>query len=1226
MKRTQEKIKDFVEPQDFDDVRGDVAADPARALAAYRFTDFTSDLLARWLDALADLPRGRGTARALAGARGVGKSHTLAVFCALAGSERLRATVADTHVATSARRLLERRYTVVRVERGTRATLAEEMAAAFTKVFGGNEVQWGGEPAQMLAVAASRANESTLIVCIDTAFNRPARVQRDDGPQLSALTTVSAGINAFVALALDDDISGADGANVALSGTYQIDYVDTEHLYRVVEQYLLRKSPQARDLLHEVYLSLRSTVPGFNWSEPRFASLYPVHPLVADVSSAVRLYAPAFAFLPFAAQAAARAMGRPALSLILLDEVFDVVESDLRKSVELSDAFDAYDHLTTKGLEKIPLMGRLHAKLILKSLFILSLDGSGATAGELCAALLMSDESLSQPATEYVGDILARFMEAALPHSLRQNVKGEGAGESRYRLQIDASASLDDALDEHVSQTPADEWRILQQLRSIPRTLFADWALVDSVDGQTATPVSFHLPWRGSERPGRIVWRSWETDASTPASDDGNSTGDNATERQGGAAQYVDWEVLMLPPTASDVDGAAGQSSPADEVDAVAVRIVWQPATLTAEEVLTLRRLHALRTDAALASKFGETVQAALGTLAAQSARIWTRIYLNDSALFINGERESLTNKARAARTLGASLAETLAPHFDKLYTQHPRFTETLGEREVTYLTEKLFDVADTSDAETQRLCRAFVLPLGLATTERSGGACTFDAGDEPLAHLWNREAVALVEESAGQSTSLERVRVLLRSAPYGFTRETQNLVIAALVAGRRIELITESGERINRRGAVHAIDWRAVASVCRAEVARYSPEKLTLWARLLTGESELPAGGGAVGRGLAREALACWLGAWQARRFVETFDALSGNNLTTRLWKMNVKVRKSFGASADAVSAALNGKIALEEALERVCDAFGGSVENFALAAWQLNELTALIEGSAGREQRRAYLATAEPTGVAEIESARRELLNIARDPHSLLEEDSRARFDELWQTFQARFVERYASIHDKTVGAGRDGEWLVTLRRTERWRQFEALSQLSVVSNNFSERAEELLRQDADARCDLPVRELLSERPACGCAFRLTRAFELESLPQDLETLVTHALGVYRRTLKMLSGHLAIGLDALARKETDTETARRARSLSNAFAQQSVPENLARPDVQLIERALQRMAAPPPVRVASPVSDHALLTRGELRARLTQWLDELPEEPVLIEVFAGGASGESP
>src|SRR5947209_4070146 len=175
MKRIQDKIKDLVEPQSFEQV-GNFAEDPAQALAAYRFTDVTSDLLSRWLDTLADLPPGVGAAQALAGPRGVGKSHTLAVFGALAGSDRLRSTVEDAHVTASAGRLSGRRCAVVRVERGTRPTLAEELGTAFARLFGGSEAQWVRSPAETLAVAASRASGEPLLVVIDTAFNRPARV------------------------------------------------------------------------------------------------------------------------------------------------------------------------------------------------------------------------------------------------------------------------------------------------------------------------------------------------------------------------------------------------------------------------------------------------------------------------------------------------------------------------------------------------------------------------------------------------------------------------------------------------------------------------------------------------------------------------------------------------------------------------------------------------------------------------------------------------------------------------------------------------------------------------------------------------------------------------------------------------------------------------------------------------------------------------------------------
>src|SRR6185436_18653890 len=67
-----------------------------------------------------------------------------------------------------------------RVEFGTRSSRVEELAVSFSDFFGGSETRWGGHPAEVLAVAASRAAGETLVVIVDTAFNRPARVSRDD--------------------------------------------------------------------------------------------------------------------------------------------------------------------------------------------------------------------------------------------------------------------------------------------------------------------------------------------------------------------------------------------------------------------------------------------------------------------------------------------------------------------------------------------------------------------------------------------------------------------------------------------------------------------------------------------------------------------------------------------------------------------------------------------------------------------------------------------------------------------------------------------------------------------------------------------------------------------------------------------------------------------------------------------------------------------------------------
>lgn len=958
MKRIQDKIKDLVEPQSFEQV-GNLAEDPTQALAAYRFTDVTSDLLSRWLDAIADLRAGQGAARALAGPRGVGKSHTLAVLWALAGSERLRSTVDDSHVAASAARLSGHRFAVVRVERGTRPTLAQELAAAFAAFFGGSESQWGREPAEVLTVAASRATGETLVVIIDTAFNRPARVARDDGPVLASLATAAQDLNVFLALALDDDIADADGANVAVAGTYRIDYLDPENLYRVADQFVLRKKPQVGDTLREIYQSLRATVHEFNWSQARFSSVYPVHPLVAEVASGVRLFVPTFAFLPFAARAAARATARPALSLVLLDEVFDATEAELREAAELRRAFAAYDHLTERCIAQLPIMQRYQARLVLKSLFVLSLDGRDVTPGEMCAALLMTDGEAGEDAPRRVSEILARFATESAPGSL---VLADGpGGETRYRFQIgerEAHAASPDSKAEPKAASAAE----------------------------TKTASAFET--QQASEAGREV-------AAGSSANDETSFGSLALE--------VDRHV-------------AGAGSPS--------------------------------------------------------------------------EKSARPSEERAAKVL--------------------------DERETKAKVE------GPSGLQTQ--------PSGLQPTP----------------------------------SSLQSQPSKLQSQP--------------------LSVQTLSEESVE-------------------------------WARLLTGNPSLGSSGVSDD---VRAALAEWLEGWRTRGLRRKFDALPDAALTTRAWKVESEVSRSFGRAASALEATLAGNLTLAEALSRVAEAFRHSHETFARRSLALEDLQAFVEGFAARERSVAYLAAAEATGIDEIETARRELLSIAEDRNSFLEAERRERFDRLWREFRARYCEHYAAVHDKTVGAREARELIGSLRRSERWREFESLSRLPVVSSQVWRQAEGLLRLAESGRCDVPVRRILESQPTCACHFRLARAAELEELPQELEALMERGLAVYRRTLLMLGASLAISLDALARRDEDEASASRARTLSAALAQGQVPSRLTRQEVQAIESALRRMPAPPPVKVVAPNGDAGLLTRDELRARFEQWIDELPEQPVLIEVVS--------
>ena len=73
MSKIQEKVKDIVELRPYSSV-DDFLRDPALTLSNYHFSDITAELIVKWFDTIGSQGR-TGSCRALAGFRGVGKSH-----------------------------------------------------------------------------------------------------------------------------------------------------------------------------------------------------------------------------------------------------------------------------------------------------------------------------------------------------------------------------------------------------------------------------------------------------------------------------------------------------------------------------------------------------------------------------------------------------------------------------------------------------------------------------------------------------------------------------------------------------------------------------------------------------------------------------------------------------------------------------------------------------------------------------------------------------------------------------------------------------------------------------------------------------------------------------------------------------------------------------------------------------------------------------------------------
>src|SRR3712207_7717985 len=71
----------------------------------------------------------------------------------------------------------------------------------------------------------------------------------------------------------------------------------------------------------------------------------------------------------------------------------------------------------------------------------------------------------------------------------------------------------------------------------------------------------------------------------------------------------------------------------------------------------------------------------------------------------------------------------------------------------------------------------------------------------------------------------------MIRRPPRSTLFPYTTLFRSALVAQRRIELVTSTGDRISRRTLGGSIKWEEIAGICRTAVIHLGAEELTEWA-----------------------------------------------------------------------------------------------------------------------------------------------------------------------------------------------------------------------------------------------------------------------------------------------------------------------------------------------------------------------------------------------------------
>lgn len=1178
MSRIQEKVKDIVEVCSTETLC-DFSADLSQTLAGYHFTDVTADLMAKWIDRLVEMPEGLGNAYALAGYRGVGKSHFLAAFGAILSTPELRARIKDQHVYTSAERLIRRHYSVAYARRGTRDSLLDEIKDAFLSLFEMDAASLGDSPAQILAAAAEKGGASPLVLIIDTAAERDTHVARDDGALLSDIAEAAKSSNVFVGVALDDDIAGADGMNSSIAGTFTIDYLDHEHLYKIIDSYIFPKKTQKQAVLMAIYEGFRNASPGFRWSEQRFCSVYPLHPVILEVAPFVRLFVQDFALLGFASEAGGKILGRPADSLIALDEMFDGVENSLRKIADLKDSFAAFDRLNDGVVNQIPVMQRLTAKLVLKGLLLLSLDGGGATSSDIASSMLIIDERDPQAAVQVVDNVIAKLIESAPNEIWKQEQEGRAP---KFGFKLSGKEDLNSALETAAEKVPSEIVPAI--LRRFMRERFNDANFSEIKTEASSDTFECDIEWRGSIRRGRIVWNP-----------DGSPY-----ETETGHAKY-DWEVVI----------DFGDLKTPESVRGKRTFVHWKPDELKKEEADAIRRYHVLLSRADLQEQFREQIRAAIQSQTIAIEKIWDRKFLQYATLIVNGENVAFTDEASSYQSLSEVFTHLLAPIFEKNFPEHPQFGGTLGMEEVDTLAADLFSGAAQKLVEVQPLAEAFAVPLGLAV--KSGGFLVPQT-EEGLASNSFVAVVLKLVAGSNEPVSLEAIYQRLGVAPYGLAAEAQRLVLTALVAQRHVEFLTSRGDRINRRSLDLRIIWDDIVAVGQPAGSDYSGPKLALWAGLLTGNQSFKTLENNGDRETAKTALSVWLEEWNSKRILERFDELPDEVLNTEFWRLASHVRNSFGAVVENVKALVSEQIGLDDCLNRIGEAFSDSENEFKFRKDELTAVESFVEITPLKLKIRDYLALCDATNDSSVEGLRTKLFAMIDNVAPSAKRDNFTETEAVWTEFRNKFSDYYAAKHESLVKSPDMRLKFDEILGSGKWWEFENLSKIGFFDRDCWDKSKQILREYKRLDCRADVREMLESVPFCECSFSLSRFDEQEELPTKLWQVIGAGLDAYRRRLFEIKNEIELRLKEFGEKIGDNELAGSAKKLMFYLKTGAIPQ-LSDNEMKILHEISKHLPAeiPPKVSAEQRIGDDEAL---EIPIEVVEWVEETEDDGVLLNI----------
>jgi hypothetical protein len=305
------------------------------------------------------------------------------------------------------------------------------------------------ESADLLQLWRSLPHHVSVVITIDD-FETVLKSQTEAAARLYALITELASFGSqspavLLAMRLEEleTISGDEARSrlQRLMKMAEIVQVDCASLLNAALGSLASKTLHQQREVAWIFHHLKQRLPHLSCEEHEFINCYPLHPSVLRLTQQLWRYLPQFKLTQFVLDCLCQVYQRPAVSLFTLDDLFVLLEHQLRQVTQLQDLFAAYDQVMSQAVERLHQEWRLWGRLLAQALLLHTAINAPATSQELADdCLLYSLDGLSA-SYQVIAELLDQMHRLA-PDCIRH----DGAAEPRYELSRPAELSIEERL------------------------------------------------------------------------------------------------------------------------------------------------------------------------------------------------------------------------------------------------------------------------------------------------------------------------------------------------------------------------------------------------------------------------------------------------------------------------------------------------------------------------------------------------------------------------------------------------------------------------------------------------------------------------------------------------------------------------------------------------------------------------------------------------------------